>query len=153
MRFGISATSSILPKNLRTRLRPVNVCAIVASLLVRAPPSAAESSGGPHWPRPEAETGRAEGILSAFLDRSRPRAKLMGSWEFGARNALLRCTISDQSKPYIGVRSSTTTTGMAGIGHPFGPRPFAGARRLLSGPHRSCAFPPLRGAKQEFDPA
>src|SRR5215475_9559687 len=32
MRFGISATSSIFPKNLRTRLRPVNVCAIVASL-------------------------------------------------------------------------------------------------------------------------
>src|SRR4051812_32904603 len=32
MRFGISATSLICPKNLRTRLRPVNVCcAIVAS--------------------------------------------------------------------------------------------------------------------------
>ena len=29
MRFGISATSWIFPKNLRTRLRPVNVCAIV----------------------------------------------------------------------------------------------------------------------------
>src|SRR5499427_4224106 len=28
MRFGISATSWIFPKNLRTRLRPVNVCAI-----------------------------------------------------------------------------------------------------------------------------
>src|SRR6266508_2805110 len=32
MRFGISATSWIFPKNLRTRLRPVNVCAI-SSLL------------------------------------------------------------------------------------------------------------------------
>src|SRR5579863_7543626 len=32
MRFGISATSLMCPKNLRTRLRPVNVCcAIVAS--------------------------------------------------------------------------------------------------------------------------
>src|SRR5580704_17746409 len=32
MRFGISATSLMWPKNLRTRLRPVNVCcAIVAS--------------------------------------------------------------------------------------------------------------------------
>src|ERR1700693_6211730 len=31
MRFGISATSWILPKNLRTRLRPVNVCAISSS--------------------------------------------------------------------------------------------------------------------------
>src|SRR5437763_1676927 len=29
MRFGISATSWIFPKNLRTRLRPVNVCAIL----------------------------------------------------------------------------------------------------------------------------
>src|SRR4051794_31460057 len=34
MRFGISATSLMCPKNLRTRLRPVNVCcAIVASHL------------------------------------------------------------------------------------------------------------------------
>jgi hypothetical protein len=30
MRFGISATSLIEPKNFRTRLRPVNVCAIVS---------------------------------------------------------------------------------------------------------------------------
>jgi hypothetical protein len=28
MRFGISATSLIVPKNFLTRLRPVNVCAI-----------------------------------------------------------------------------------------------------------------------------
>src|ERR1051326_861208 len=34
MRLGISATSWILPKNLRTRLRPVNVCAIVFDLSV-----------------------------------------------------------------------------------------------------------------------
>src|SRR5262245_15582714 len=33
MRFGISATSWIFPKNFLTRLRPVNVCAIVLSLL------------------------------------------------------------------------------------------------------------------------
>src|SRR3954470_21884272 len=32
MRFGISATSLIDPKNFLTRLRPVNVCAIVFSL-------------------------------------------------------------------------------------------------------------------------
>src|SRR5271163_5089641 len=31
MRFGISATSSIFPKNLRTRFRPINVCAIMSS--------------------------------------------------------------------------------------------------------------------------
>src|ERR1041385_1479328 len=35
MRFGITATSLMCPKNLRTRLRPVNVCcAIVASHFV-----------------------------------------------------------------------------------------------------------------------
>src|SRR5712691_7236820 len=34
MRFGISATSWIFPKNLRTRLRPVNVCAISSLLAV-----------------------------------------------------------------------------------------------------------------------
>src|SRR6516164_7555146 len=34
MRFGISATSLIVPKNFLTRLRPVNVCAIV-SLSIR----------------------------------------------------------------------------------------------------------------------
>src|SRR6202790_4659752 len=35
MRFGISATSLMCPKNLRPRLRPVNVCcAIVASHVV-----------------------------------------------------------------------------------------------------------------------
>src|SRR3954452_10632378 len=35
MRFGISATSLMCPKNLRTRLRPVNVCcAMVASHFV-----------------------------------------------------------------------------------------------------------------------
>src|SRR5580658_4126512 len=31
MRFGISATSSIFPKNFRTRFRPINVCAIMSS--------------------------------------------------------------------------------------------------------------------------
>src|ERR1700737_1993747 len=30
MRFGISATSSIFPKNFRTRFRPINVCAIMS---------------------------------------------------------------------------------------------------------------------------
>src|SRR5262249_55577494 len=41
MRFGISATSWIFPKNFRTRLRPVNVCAIVASHSNRAGPGTA----------------------------------------------------------------------------------------------------------------
>src|SRR5258708_34262957 len=67
MRFGISATSSILPKNLRTRLRPVNVCAIVASLL---PPHTL--TGGGAFRRTSTVplgTGNnaAERIIPAFL--------------------------------------------------------------------------------------
>src|SRR5229473_1413287 len=33
MRFGISATSLMCPKNLRTRLRPVNVCRALDEIL------------------------------------------------------------------------------------------------------------------------
>src|SRR6202008_5179522 len=47
MRFGISATSLMCPKNLRTHLRPVNVCcAIVASHPASPPPE-----GEPSEPR------------------------------------------------------------------------------------------------------
>src|SRR3954462_15598603 len=59
MRFGISATSLILPKNLRTRLRPVNVCcAIVASHF------AAYSKADPperDWHRPRVENPFSSG--------------------------------------------------------------------------------------------
>src|SRR5215472_11681948 len=41
MRFGISATSSIFPKNFLTRFRPMNVCAIISSRSIE--PS------GPHY--------------------------------------------------------------------------------------------------------
>src|SRR5690348_1017335 len=54
MRFGISATSWILPKNLRTRLRPVNVSAIVASRFVRRIIAAARLPTGRNRPGPEA---------------------------------------------------------------------------------------------------
>src|ERR1700736_3222244 len=37
MSFGISATSCIFPKNLRTRLRPVNVCATISISLSSLP--------------------------------------------------------------------------------------------------------------------
>src|SRR6202521_1301805 len=52
MRFGISATSWILPKNLRTRLRPVNVCAIVGLSIGRC-------SQRHHVRRPGAAPGSA----------------------------------------------------------------------------------------------
>src|SRR5882724_937145 len=54
MRFGISATSWIFPKNFLTRLRPINVCAIVLSLL---------SSGG------TGTTLRKAAIHRDYLDR------------------------------------------------------------------------------------
>src|SRR5215510_13044402 len=46
MRFGISATSWIFPKNLRTRLRPVNVCAVISPLSV-GPSGPGRLSGRP----------------------------------------------------------------------------------------------------------
>src|ERR1700739_4943804 len=52
MRFGISATSLMCPKNLRTRLRPVNVCcAIGASHFV------ALQGGEPSGLRPPSRSG------------------------------------------------------------------------------------------------
>src|ERR1700674_4178606 len=66
MRFGISATSSIFPKNLRTRLRPVNVCAIVASFFLRPP----RMGGGVLQRVQNARAGRCsrggQGIYSAL---------------------------------------------------------------------------------------
>src|SRR4029434_214226 len=48
MRFGISATSWIFPKNLRTRLRPIKVCAVaMCSLLRRTVQGHGRLSGGP----------------------------------------------------------------------------------------------------------
>src|SRR6516164_1863652 len=101
MRFGISATSSILPKNLRTRLRPVNVCTIVASLL----PPHAQMDGGAFRQASTAPHGRenraAEGIIPPSQNRSRPR-KHMRCWEFGTLNALhaALCSDFDKSQPY-----------------------------------------------------
>src|SRR6516162_1752104 len=43
MRFGISATSLMCPKNLRTRLRPVNVCCAIVASRYRRPSGASPS--------------------------------------------------------------------------------------------------------------
>src|SRR5215469_3810438 len=54
MRFGISATSSIFPKNFLTRFRPVNVCAIMSSRLIE--PSSSRRGRPPRFepsPRPD----------------------------------------------------------------------------------------------------
>src|SRR5690348_13399083 len=48
MRFGISATSLIEPKNFRTRLRPVNVCAIVSLSILYVDGKRGRLSERPH---------------------------------------------------------------------------------------------------------
>src|ERR1700704_4885861 len=60
MRFGISATSWIFPKNLRTRLRPVNVCAAISSLTLSNRRARDDSPEGRHQSRP---SGQASGPL------------------------------------------------------------------------------------------
>src|SRR5579885_3309914 len=52
MRFGISATSSIFPKNLRTRFRPINVCAIMSSRSIDPPGSNPRTRATAPNPRP-----------------------------------------------------------------------------------------------------
>ena len=63
MRFGISATSWIFPKNLRTRLRPVNVCAAIVSL---APSYRRVRDDSPEGRNPSRPSGQA----SSPCDRS-----------------------------------------------------------------------------------
>src|SRR5262245_7045405 len=58
MRFGISATSWIFPKNLRTRLRPVNVCAI-SSLALSNRRARDDSPEGRNPSRPSGQPLRA----------------------------------------------------------------------------------------------
>src|SRR5262245_65434751 len=57
MRFGISATSWIFPKNLRTRLRPVNVCAI-SSLALSNRRGRNDSPEGRHPSRPSGQPSK-----------------------------------------------------------------------------------------------
>src|SRR5260370_31880568 len=65
MRFGISATSWIFPKNLRTRLRPVNVCAI-SSLALSNRRARDDSPEGRHPSRPSGQPSRP------LVDAARP---------------------------------------------------------------------------------
>src|SRR5215831_7381623 len=90
MRFGISATSLMCPKNLRTRLRPVNVCCtIVASHYRRPLPDSSEArlpppSGlnfdpfqGPGAPSSGArESPRPEFVLPTFKTQNDVRGDL-----------------------------------------------------------------------------
>src|SRR6185503_21379818 len=69
MRFGISATSWIFPKNFLTRLRPVNVCAIRAlSVVVRQSANSDRRDDSPESRNPSRPSGQAYG--SPVLDDS-----------------------------------------------------------------------------------
>jgi hypothetical protein len=89
MRFGISATSLMCPKNLRTRLRPVNVCcAIVASHLRRPrlranlpnarlpPPSGLNFSNRPDRPNSDFGEFRPDFVLRTFKTQNDARGAL-----------------------------------------------------------------------------
>ena len=77
MRFGISATSWILPKNLRTRLRPVNVCAIVCSLSVRTVRPARDDS--PEGRNPSRPSDSASDAVRFNADPAACRTRLTPS--------------------------------------------------------------------------
>src|SRR5271154_967073 len=69
MRFGISATSSIFPKNFLTRFRPMNVCAIMPSRLIEPsgsnhnPSHRGDQDGSPEGRNPSRPSGQASDAL------------------------------------------------------------------------------------------
>src|SRR5262249_33201854 len=66
MRFGISATSWIFPKNLRTRLRPIKVCAVaISSFLRRTAWQSGRLSGGPPSNRDRPDRRQAPNFVHA----------------------------------------------------------------------------------------
>src|SRR5229473_6810476 len=69
MRFGISATSWIFPKNLRTRLRPVNVCAI-SSLALSNRRARDDSPEGRHPSRPSGQASGSRCLLRSGYRRT-----------------------------------------------------------------------------------
>src|SRR6516225_8079531 len=82
MRFGISATSSIFPKNFLTRFRPVNVCAIMSSRSIE-----------PSGPRPTAAPPQVRTITPGRMRRMllrHPRALFRG---IEAKTTLQRAAI------------------------------------------------------------
>src|SRR6516162_1747266 len=72
MRFGISATSSIFPKNFLTRFRPVNVCAIMSSRSI--------DPSGPELPphRRKLEPSPRPHASDAFTTSARPVPRQRG---------------------------------------------------------------------------
>src|SRR5437588_10304527 len=76
MRFGISATSSIFPKNFLTRFRPINVCAIMSSRSIEPSDSSAGGKAGIQ-PSPRREGDRyREGICARRSEAARRSSRL-----------------------------------------------------------------------------
>src|SRR5215472_5164140 len=86
MRFGISATSWIFPKNLRTRLRPVNVCAI-SSLALSNRRARDDSPEGRHPSRPSGQPSRP--LFSAARPTAEPPSPYRRPAEIGRFRDLL----------------------------------------------------------------
>src|SRR5215470_3642978 len=86
MRFGISATSWIFPKNLRTRLRPVNVCAI-SSLALSNRRARDDSPEGRHPSRPSGQPSRP--LVSAARPTAEPPSPYRRPAEIGRFRRLL----------------------------------------------------------------
>src|SRR5215470_1842508 len=115
MRFGISATSWIFPKNLRTRLRPVNVCAVISPLSV-----------GPSGPG--RLSGRPQSIATIRTGVEAPVLYLRDS-------ALCQTAHCDRRKAEIVVISETCPKSPSFVCPVWGLPAANGAR---SGPDRPC---------------
>src|SRR5215472_9504469 len=70
MRFGMSATSSIFPKNFLTRFRPINVCAIISSRSIEpSDPKHRQSRTSNHRLNPAASNTAA--VFACAISRQR----------------------------------------------------------------------------------
>src|SRR5262249_13672569 len=86
MRFGISATSWIFPKNLRKRFRPVNVCAI-SSLALSNRRARDDSPEGRHPWRSSGQPSRP--LVSAARPTAEPACPYRRPAEIGRFRGLL----------------------------------------------------------------
>ena len=133
MRFGISATSLMCPKNLRTRLRPVNVCcAIVASHFV--------APEGRTFPKRDCHRPRVEFRHSSFAQLALSvRTEILNRSIRTLKNAKRRTGRSERTRP-----SKTVSSRTAKARNCLSPN---GLRRNLAVPAASRAFvlPPRYG--------
>src|SRR5581483_11112998 len=97
MRFGISATSLMCPKNLRTRLRPVNVCCAIVASRYRRPFEGGEPSKARLPPPPGFEFSSVLGSEAQFQGTQVLNLFFRPSERKTTREALDRTRPSDRS--------------------------------------------------------